>query len=115
VTSGGLGQGPPTVPPVTTENTSVPSDGITLGTGYDQPDRHSALPVNPYLREYRTLGPPAPQPTTDSLRIVARNIRSITVDVARAGVSCNAKLDVASDGPLSVTLLGCPGAPQTFG
>jgi hypothetical protein len=30
-------------------------------------------------------------------------------------VSCNAELEVASDGPVSVTLLGCGGPPRTFG
>lgn len=36
------------------------------------------------------------------------------IDVARAKVSCDTKVDVTSDGPLSVTLLGCGGAPRTF-
>jgi hypothetical protein len=115
VTSGGLGQGAPAVPPVTTENTSIGSDGIHLGTGYEHPDLHSQVPANPYTREYRKLGPPVPQPAADTLRVVARNIRSITIDVARAGLSCHAKVEAASDGPLTVTLLGCAGAPQTFG
>ncbi|HEV7687134.1 MAG TPA: hypothetical protein VGQ80_11220 [Acidimicrobiia bacterium] len=115
VTSGGIGQGAPAVPPVTTENTSIGSDGIHLGTGYDRPDLHSQIPVNPYTREYRKLGRPVPQPAADTVRVVAKNIRSITIDVARAGLSCNAKLDMASDGPVSVTLLGCGGPPRTFG
>jgi predicted esterase len=115
VTSGGLGQGAPAVPPVTTENTSIGSDGIHLGTGYEHPDLHSQVPANPYTREYRKLGPPVPQPAADTLRVVARNIRSITIDVARAGLSCHARVEAASDGPLTVTLLGCAGTPQTFG
>ena len=115
VTSGGLGEAAPAVPPATTENSTIASDGITLGSGYDHPDVHSALPANPYTREFRHLGPPAPAPASDTLHITAKNIRSITVDVTRAKVSCGAKLDVTSDGPLSVTLLGCGGAPQTFG
>jgi hypothetical protein len=115
VTSAGLGEGPGAVPAVTTENNSIASDGITLGSGYDEPDRHHSLPVNPYTREFRKLGPPAPAPAADSLQIVAKNIRSITIDPARAKVTCSAKLDVQSDGPLSVRLLGCGGAPQTFG
>jgi hypothetical protein len=115
VASDGFGAGPPAAPPVTTENSAIASDGITLGSGYDHPDAHSALPANPYLREYRHLGPPAPQPAADRLHIVAKNIRTITVDVSRAKVSCGAALDVQTDGPLSVTLLGCGGAPKTFG
>ena len=115
VRSGGFGAGPPAAPGVTTENTSIASDGITLGSGYDHPDVHSALPANPYTREYRHVGPPAPEPASDRLRIAAQNIRSVTIDVARAKVSCGAKLDVKTDGPLSVTLLGCGKTPQTFG
>ena len=115
VQSEGFGEGPPAVAPVTAENSSVPSDGIHLGTGYDHPDQHSQIPVNPYTREWRKLGPPAPAPASDTLRIVAKNIGTITVDVARAKVTCGAKLAVVTDGPLSVTLLGCGGAPQTFG
>jgi len=115
VQSDGFGQGPPAAPAVTTENGAVASDGITLGSGYDRPDAHSTLPANPYTREYRHLGPPAPAPAADRLRITADNIRSITVDVARAKVSCQARLDVTSDGPLSVTLLGCGGGPKAFG
>jgi hypothetical protein len=115
VASGGLGLGAAAVPPVEMENTSIASDGITLSSGYDGPDVRHQIAVNPYTREHRKLGPPAPQPVTDTLKIVGKNIASIVVDVARAGVTCDVKLDVASDGPLSVTLLGCGGAPQTFG
>jgi hypothetical protein len=46
---------------------------------------------------------------------VAKNIRSIVIDTQRAGVACGAKLDVQTDGPFSVTLLGCGGSPQSFG
>lgn len=115
VTSGGLGVGAPTVPPVGIENTSIPSDGVHLATGYDRPDHRSQVPVNPYTREHRKLGPPAPQAVADTLTVVARNIRSIVIDVSRAGVTCAPKLDVSSDGPLSVTLLGCGGSPLQYG
>jgi predicted esterase len=116
VTSGGFGLAAGSGPvAATTENGSVAADGITLGTGYDQPDRHNAAPVNPYTREYRHPGPPSPQAVADALTITATNIRSVTIDPQRARVSCHATLDVKSDGPLSVTLLGCPGPPQSFG
>ena len=114
VTSGGFGQGAPVVPPVTTEQAAIASDGLTLGTGYDRPDARHALPANPYTREFRTLGPPVPQASSDTLTISARNIRSIVIDVARAKVSCGATLAVTTDGPLSVSLLGCPAAAEQF-
>jgi hypothetical protein len=115
VTSGGFGLGRGSGPAATTENGSLAADGITLGTGYDQPDRHNTAPVNLYTREYRHPGPPSPETATDTLTITATNIRSVTIDPQRARVSCRAKLDVKSDGPLSVTLLGCGGQPQAFG
>lgn len=115
VISGGFETGPAASHGKATENLSIPSDGIYLGSGFDQPDRRYAVPQNPYLREYRHFESGPAQTPSDSLTITARNIGSIVIDVARAKVSCNAKLDVTSDGPLSVTLLGCGGAPQTFG
>ena len=99
------------------ENSVIPSYGVYLGTGFDQPDKRPALPANPFTREYRHLGPPAPQAAADTLTIVAKNIRRWSYDVQRARVACGAKLDVKSDGPLTVELLGCSGsqARQIFG
>jgi hypothetical protein len=117
VTSGGLGLGPAPVPDRTLENSAVPSDGITLGSSYDQPYHRSALPANPYTREYRHPGPPVPQPATDTMAIAARNIRTVVIDVQRARVTCGVTLEVQSDGPLTVELLGCTGSRsvQSFG
>lgn len=115
VISGGFENGPAGIRQKSTENLTIPSDGIYLGSGFDQADRRYAVPQNPYLREYRHPGSGPAEDPSDTLRITARNIGAIVVDVSRAKVSCNAKLDVTSDGPLSVTLLGCGGAPQTFG
>jgi hypothetical protein len=115
VTSGGFGVGPAAVPGKATENESIASDGIYLGTGFDHADQRPALAANLYTREYRHLGPQPAQPVADTLRITARNIRSIVIDVQRARVACGVKLDVQTDGPFSVTLLGCGGSPQNFG
>jgi predicted esterase len=64
-------------------------------------------PVNPYLREYRHLAAPVSAPRENVLDIRSAGVGSITVDPARAGVDCAAKLAVATDGPLTVTLAGC--------
>ena len=45
--------------------------------------------------------------------IKSQNIRTVTIDVARARVGCDASLNVTSDGPLTVTLAGCRRS-QTF-
>jgi len=109
VTSGGLGVGPRPIAGAAMENGTVPSDGITLGTGYDHPDVHNSLPSNPYTREYRHPGGAAVATPSDGLTITATNIRQVTIDPARAHVDCAATITVTSDGPLSVHLLGCGG------
>jgi len=115
VISDGFEVGPAEAGRKETENLSVPSDGMYLGSGFDQPDRRAALPQNPFLREYRHLGSGPSHTPSDALTITVKNIRTLTIDPQRAKVSCNAKLDVKSDGPLSITLLGCGGGPHTFG
>jgi pimeloyl-ACP methyl ester carboxylesterase len=115
VTSGGLGVGATPVPPNSMENSAASSDGITLGSTIDEPYKRHALEVNPYLREYRHLGSGPAATPTDTLTITARNVGALTIDPQRAKVSCSAKLNVQSDGPLSITLLGCEGGPRSFG
>jgi hypothetical protein len=114
VTSGGFGVGAPAVPGSVLENQTIASDGIYM-TSFDTPYRHWSLPDNPYTREYRHLPSGPAQTATDTVMVTAKNIRTLTIDPQRAKVSCNAKLDVKSDGPLSITLLGCSGGPLTFG
>lgn len=53
-------------------------------------------------------GPTRKAPKRDRLRIKATNIRSIAIDPKAARVSCNARLRIHSDGPIKVTLRGCP-------
>jgi hypothetical protein len=115
VVSAGFGSGPAQRTEKETENLSIGSDGIYLSTGFDQPDRRPSLPENLYTREHRHVGSGPAQTPTDALTITAKNIGSLVIDAQRAKVSCNAKLDVTTDGPLTITLLGCGGAPQTFG
>ena len=113
VTSAGFGLGPAPVPPAKTEAGSAPSEGETKSTGFDRPDVQHSSPSNPYIREYRHLGPQPPGQAADKLTIKATNIERLTVDPQRARVSCNAQLDVETDGLVSITLLGC-GGPRDF-
>jgi hypothetical protein len=64
-------------------------------------------PVNPYLREHRELGDPVPAAAENALDIKAANIGELAVDPERAGVDCDTELRVRTDGPLTVTLIGC--------
>jgi hypothetical protein len=56
----------------------------------------------------RTWEAPTVVPRQDRLVISAINVRSLTIDPVLARVTCRARLDIDSDGPLKVTLRGCP-------
>jgi len=61
----------------------------------------------PYERLRRAWGPVAASATVaDVLDITASNVAKVTIDVDRARVSCDATVNVDSDGPLEVTLTG---------
>ncbi len=87
--------------------TDAPVPGAQLAFGSAQ---GTLSPVNPYMREFRHLADPARGEQASRLVITAKNIASIVIDPKRAGVTCGATLDVRSDGPLEVRLLGCGGA-----
>jgi hypothetical protein len=42
-----------------------------------------------------------------SEQATATNLSAVTIDPKRAGVGCDAKINVTSDGPITVTLGGC--------
>jgi dienelactone hydrolase len=61
----------------------------------------------PYYGDDLEWGPEPAASRSDTLEIKATNVSSVTVWVARAGLSCHPKIDVVSDGPLNVKLGGC--------
>jgi hypothetical protein len=64
-------------------------------------------PVNPYLREYRHLHDPVSTDAENELVIRSAGVDQLKIDPDRAGVDCDARLTVHTDGPLKVTLTGC--------
>jgi hypothetical protein len=76
----------------------LPSAGLEPGT---------TIPLNAYIREQRNKPAPLPALALDRLDITARNIATVTIDRKRARVSCNAALNVDTDGPLTVRMSGC--------
>jgi hypothetical protein len=99
VVSQGFGRGDPT-PSATQHGAGT----LTGGT----------IPAIPYVSQSKTWGPVPSTPASDSLSITATNVATMTIDVARAHVDCNVHLAVTSDGPLTVTLAGCPSSTTTF-
>ena len=89
-------------------------DAVSLGFGKtDAPSTvaHGAGTTGdglPYVEQERTWGKPGPRPVENRIVIKAKNVRSLTIDPVAARVDCNVKLDITSDGPLDVRLLGCP-------
>jgi hypothetical protein len=65
-------------------------------------------PGNFFAQVERTWGPWKPAPRKDRIVINATNIRTVTIDPRAARVSCDVKVEIHSDGPLAVRLLGCP-------
>ncbi|MQA63393.1 MAG: hypothetical protein GEU86_18325 [Actinophytocola sp.] len=79
----------------------------------DDPASGNTVPLNPYLREYRHLAEPPEASAANGLDISASNIGALTIDPRQARVDCDAALNVTTDDPLEVTLLGC-GDPRRF-
>ncbi len=65
------------------------------------------IPAMAFVSRSQQWGPFGKAPKADALRLTVTNLRTVTVDVERAGLSCGTKLDVKTDGPLDVTLAGC--------
>ena len=64
----------------------------------------------PYQERTLAWGPAPQEPAANELVINATNVSAVTIAAKRAGVTCSAKLDITSDGPIQVTFTGCGGA-----
>jgi pimeloyl-ACP methyl ester carboxylesterase len=65
------------------------------------------LPAIAYARQYQSWGPATGAPRVDVLDVKATNLATATIDPARAGLDCRARVNVTTDGPLKLTLAGC--------
>jgi hypothetical protein len=71
------------------------------------------IPAIPYTSQSKSWGPAPSEPSDNSLDITATNVAAVTIDAKRAKVKCNARLNVTTDGPLTVTLADCKGVNST--
>jgi hypothetical protein len=90
-------------------------DVVSDGFGKRDPSYHLSIPTvglddgNQLYWEVKGVWGPTPVVAKhDRLRITATNIRSVTIDPKQAHVTCHAHLRIHSDGPIKVTLRGCP-------
>jgi hypothetical protein len=65
------------------------------------------LPALAYVSQSQTWGPVPAAPASDTLDLNATNLASATIDPKRAHVDCNARVNVKTDGPVTITLAGC--------
>jgi hypothetical protein len=77
---------------------------VALSAGTLNGGSHGSLP---YTRRDLEWGPASIEAKADQLDLKATNLSAMTIDPRRAGVDCNATINVTSDGPIEVTLAGC--------
>jgi hypothetical protein len=65
------------------------------------------IPAMAFISRTQSWGEAPATAAEDVITIDATNLKSMTIDVARAGVSCDVEVDVQTDGPLEVSLAGC--------
>jgi hypothetical protein len=92
VLSKAFGQGVPAVQPV------QQSGGALTG---------GEIPAMVYVERSQSWGPTPKAARRNQLVITAKNLRSLTIDIARARVTCGVKLIVHTDGPLTIRLPAC--------
>lgn len=66
-----------------------------------------------YTARSKDGGTPIPSAPQNRVDIRAENVATMTIYPARAGVDCNAALNVSTDGPIAIQLLGC-GPTRTY-
>jgi hypothetical protein len=81
-----------------------PVEAVAPGAGTLNGGSHGPIP---YTRRTIAWGTAPSEPRQDELVLSATNVKSVTIDAPRAGVSCAAKVQVTSDGPIQVVLAGC--------
>jgi hypothetical protein len=60
-----------------------------------------------YDSQRKTWGPAPVAPPKNTIDVDATNIGFAAIDVRRAGVNCQAKVTIKSDGPIKLVLPGC--------
>jgi hypothetical protein len=65
------------------------------------------VPAVAYNSLFKTWGPTPKAPVRNRLDITAKNVKTVSVNVKRARVTCGAFLHVTTDGPVTVRLQGC--------
>ena len=81
-----------------------PVKPVKLSAGTLNGGSHGPIP---YTRRTIDWGAAPAEARADQLDLKATNLSAVTIDPQRAGVGCDARINVTSDGPITVTLGGC--------
>ncbi|MFG5407747.1 hypothetical protein ABXN37_06090 [Piscinibacter sakaiensis] len=66
-----------------------------------------SISYHTYNRWSKTLAAPVAVPARDEVDVAAQNVAQVVIDGVRAKLSCNAKINLTSDGPTRVVIHGC--------
>ncbi len=99
------------------------SEGFGRADAVPRPTRSSPanlleggnLPPLNYSERSKAWGPEPSVAARNVLHLDAHNLGRVVVHPSRAHLSCHPRLDVSTDGPLTLTLAGCGGSPIHFG
>ena len=84
--------------------------GVETSAGTVEGGRKGPMP---YRRASQDWGSAPLTARRDVLVLSAENLASATIDMRRARLSCDARIDVTTDGPITLRLAGC-GVTRTF-
>ena len=65
------------------------------------------LPAYPFTRQFKTWGGTPRISKGNRIDLLARNVSTATIDVGRAKVRCNVRMDVDTDGPITLRFARC--------
>jgi hypothetical protein len=93
-------------------------DAVSRGFGVGDPVASATQPGSGTLTggrfgtllfssQRKTWGPTLHKPSANRIDIEATNIGGAAIDIGRARVNCNVKLNVVADGPIAIALRGC--------
>ena len=78
--------------------------GLKTGAGVL---RGGLIPAIGYVSQSQTWSAVPHSPKADTLDLKAKNLATVTIDLQRAHLTCGAKVNVTSDGPITIILAGC--------
>jgi hypothetical protein len=65
------------------------------------------VPAYPFARQFKTWGGTPRLARANRIDLLARNVSTATIDVDRAKVRCDVRMDVDTDGPITIRFAGC--------